>query len=285
MGELAIGGAVEASRDVMVGLGLNIVFGDYRFESLFDEFDVNNANDGGGFTTDFESVTMTESIETDMVGVNVRAGVSADVADGLRVGLALETPTYYAVEETYSTRIETTFDNGDAFSELTSGSSEYELKTPWRFTGGLSYTMSGLTVSADAELVDWSQMRLEASTGRDELYFDDVNREIRRKYEPTINARFGAEYDLGSIALRGGYAVSPNPLDSDVVSEDVLDASRQYVSAGIGFSVRDDFEINVGWMREMFDDQYAPYTEVENAPFVVEDVARDRIAVGVRMSF
>ena len=278
-GEFTIAASIEAVPDIMIGGGVNIAYGRYEFGRVFEEFDTDNANDGTGITTDFESLRLTEDLKTDLVGANLRLGMSAKVTPQLMLGLTMETPTYYAVDEDFATNLDTYFDNGDAYSERVSGFTEYEIETPWRWGGGLAFDIAGLTLAADAEYIDWSQLRLRANQRDDDFIYDDVNRFIEREYESVLNTRFGGSYDFGAVILRGGYALQP-----DARPTGDLDRDREYLSAGIGFDIRDAMQINIGWMQERFDDQYQPYAEVAGAPIVTEKVTRDRVSLGIRIS-
>ncbi len=278
--ELSFGGAVEAARGVMLGLGANLSFGSYNFFRRYEELDINNENDGTGNTTDFESLTLNEDLETDMIGVNLRGGLSAKVMPQLRVGLTVETPTYYTIDEQYRTRLSTNFDNGDTFSQSDVADNDYHIISPWRFGGGLAFMESGFTLSVDAEVVDWSQLRLEESGNFNDVFFDDLNLGIRRELDLVVNTRIGAEFDAGPVAVRAGYALQPDPAKTEA-----LNRERTFLSAGLGFNVGGQLHLNLGWQREQFEDRYQPYTEVNNAPVVLEDITRDRFAVGVSVRF
>lgn len=278
--ELSFGGAVEAARGVMLGLGANITFGNYNFFRRYEETDLNNDNDGTGGTTDFESLILNEDLESNLIGINLRGGLSAKVMPQLRVGLTVETPTYYTIDERYRTRLSTTFDNGDTFAQDEVADNDYHIISPWRFGGGLAFMESGLTLSVDAEVVDWSQLRLEESGNFNDVFFDDLNLGIRRQLDLVVNTRFGAEYDAGPVAVRAGYALQPDPSKTPE-----LNREKTFVSAGLGFNVGDQLQLNLGWQREQFEDRYQPYTEVLNAPVVLEDITRDRFAVGVSVRF
>jgi hypothetical protein len=277
--ELSFGGAVEAAPGVMFGLGANLTFGTYEFERLFDEFDINGTNDGTNGTTDFESLLLVENLETDLAGINLRGGVSARVLPQIRIGLTIETPTYYAIDEVYNSRLETTFDNGDTYADETGGGSDYRITTPWRFSGGLTFQQAGITLAVDAELIDWSQLRMDSDSG-DEFFFDSINRNIRRTFDSVINTRFGAEYDFGPLAVRGGYAIQPDPTETPE-----LDRKREFVSAGIGFNAGRQLQVNLGWMRGEFNDRYQPYSEVTDAPVVDEQITSNRFSVGIQVGF
>ena len=93
---------------------------------------------------------------------------------------------------------------------------------------------------------------MQPKDGND-LYFNDINRNIRRDYQSVVNAHFGGQLQLGSITLRGGYAMQPDPRPTEI-----LDRSKEYYSAGIGFTFQKFLSIDLGWTREMFDDRYQP---------------------------
>ena len=289
MRELSFGGAVEASPGVMAGLSANIVFGTYEFQSLFDEDDFQNANDGNFNTVDFASLTFEERFESELTGFNLKGGFSAAVTPNLRVGLALETPTWYNVNEHFDTYLTTRFDNGEVFnagggSDAGSGVFEYQLQTPWRLGGGLAFTSDDLMLAADVEFVDWSQMEFDADAS--EGYFDEINRNIRDGYDAVVNVALGGEYTLDALKLRAGFAYHPDPRDLDG-SDDDLDRSKTYFSAGIGYRFSEQFQLDFGWMQERFEDQFMPYSDVANgpAPLIREDLVRNRFAVGISVFF
>lgn len=290
LNEINLGGAVEAAPNLMVGASLNIPFGVYRFNRILEEDDFQDDNDGSNGTTDFEGLFFEEGFESNIVGANLRLGVSSLVAPRIRVGLTVETPTYYTVEEDYTTRLETFFDNGDAFSygddfdeDVGKGSYQYEMITPWRLGTGIALTQQNVSVYGDLEFVDWSQMELNS----DDFTFDDENRRIRQDFSSVINTRVGVEFRANQLALRGGLAYQPDPRDFDTRTADgaTLDRSRTFLSAGIGYRLSDQMQLDVAWQQQRFDDQYLPYTEVNDAPVVDEEVIRNRLTVGVRVLF
>ncbi len=290
MTELSFAGAVEAAKDVMIGVSINIPFGEYDFLREHTEEDFQNDNDGTGGTTDFSSLRFTESFSSDFVGVNARFGLSALVAPGARIGLTIETPTYISVEESFNTVLQTTFDNGDVFvygDDLTetagSGEFDYTITSPWKIGVGGSYEISGLTLLADVEWMDWSQLELDA----DGFSFEQENQDIRRTLDAVVNARFGAEYRVEKLTLRGGVAVYPDPRDtgSPLASSDGVDRDRTWLSAGLGYAFSKEVSASISWMQGQFDDQFRPYTDVANAPTVSEEVTTNRFLIGFTFGF
>ena len=316
MREVNLGGALEAAQNVMVGLSVNLSFGTYEFDRTYREIDQGgNTPDlydvqlsSGELLRGFEELEVRQHFTSDLMGANVRAGLSSRLIEGLRGGLMLESPTYYSVDEEYSRQLTTTFDEGGFLSyggrsdDVGTGEFEYRIVTPWRLSGGLAYTVGAATVAADAEFVDWSQMELEAvSSGAADNYFEvenPVNPNIRENFGAVVNFRFGGEYRFDRFSVRGGYALQPDPyeLDRQRADGETFDQTKQYVSAGLGYRFSDRLELDVAWMQERFDDQYLPYGYYNDVvvpgedvsitpPVVDEEVTRNRFTVGLRFAF
>ena len=287
--ELNIGGAVEAMRGVMIGVSANLVFGKYRFESDYTEEDNRNQNVeddyivilSDGELRGFDYLDYSQRFESNLTGFNVRAGVSTHLVGSLRLGVSLETPTFYSVNEDYFSDMETGFDSGGSLSASQEGDFEYQITTPWRLGGGIAYEERNVLFSADIEMVDWSQLELDSSTDP----FEEANRNIRDTLEPIVNVRFGIEYQIGNLSLRGGYALRPDPRDFDIeFGSGRTDRSKTYYAAGLGYRFDRNLQVDFGWIQERFDDLYRPYGDVETTPPVVEEtIARNRISVGIRV--
>jgi long-subunit fatty acid transport protein len=287
MNEINLGASVEAARNVLVGGSINIPFSRYTFTRRFEEDDIYNDNDGTNGTTDFSYLDFTEWYQSDIVGVNARLGISALLSPGIRLGAVFETPTYVSVQDDYSTDLYTEFDNGDAFEygddsneDAGSGTFDYDILTPWRAGIGLSYRTSGLTLMGDAEWVDWSQLELRSK----DVSFADENLSIRQNFDSIVNGRLGASYDTGDLTIRAGLAYYPDPRSSRYLGDpsgSSLDRDRRFFSLGLGYRISDELRIDAAWMQERYDDVYRPYIEVDGAPWVEEQITRNRFQIGL----
>jgi hypothetical protein len=306
MNELAMGGAVEVAPNVMLGGGVNVTFGSYTFERFYRERDASdllppeNLDNPqppydpyfleGTSLEGFYEFRLEERIETDVSGVNLRFGLSAEVTDGLRGGVRVETPTWYNLTEVFGTEMATDFDcdfsrsgaacpqggvEGFASGDLTGSEFDYRIQTPWRLGGGLQYTRDGLTVAGDLEFVDWTQAEISA----DDASFSALNRDLQA-LDATINTKLGAEYAFETAAIRAGFAYRPDPRDRSFedVDGESTDADRLFLSAGVSYTPADQFALHVNWMQERFDDTFSSYAD---GPITSEEVARNRILVGI----
>lgn len=300
MDELNFGGAVEAAAGTMLGLSVNFVFGTYRFDRLFEENDSRDENTGARYAivvnnrtySGFDRFVLNDRFEADLTGLNLRAGLSTAAVAGLRLGLTVESPTFYNVREEYETVLETFFDSGgslrygDQPGDVGRGTFEYEIRTPWRFGGGLAFETGPALLAFDAEYVDWSQTELTAPSDRS--YFAGVNRDIREALAGVVNVRAGLEYRLGALALRGGFAYQPDPRSEERLgSREQPERSRRYLSAGLGYQLNDQLALDLGWMQQRFDDRYQPYSDpdIDTPPVVEETVIRNRFGLGLRFAF
>lgn len=298
--EANFGGAVEAAPGVMAGASLNISFGTYRFSRLYREVDILDENTpdlyevavDGGFVRGFDELNMRETITSDLVGVNLRAGLAADLNSAVRAGVVIESPTWYSVSETFGTQVTTFFDEGASLSAGQTGANEfdYSVRSPWRIGGGAQLALGSLRLMGDVEFVDWTQLRLTA----DGVSFDEATDRIR-DFKPVVNSRFGAEYRFDDLIVRGGFAYQPDPRDVEIELSDGETTNRSQTFHSAGFSYRFDtqFRIDFGWSQQRFDDQYRPYASVtvpgENvdivAPYVDEEITRNRFLLGVSYFF
>lgn len=303
MTEASFGGAVEAAPGVMVGLSANFAFGSYEFVSIFEEFDINDENgpdqysvllDDGTLLEGFNFLSYRQRLNSDLLGANLRLGLSARASRNVQVGVTIETPTFYTINEDFGQEFETEFDVGGSlrygggFDDAGSGEFEYEIRTPWRLGLGIGFRSANVTLMGDLELVDWSQLELDAETDR--LFFADLNRGIEEDYDPVVNTRLGIEYRVGALLLRGGVAYQPDPLNVSVRRNDgaELDRSKTFVAAGFGYRFQRQIQFDFGWMQRRSDNIYSAYPEgpLQDAALIVdEEVAQNQFVFGLSVFF
>ncbi len=305
MNEINFAGAVEVAPDVMMGGSANIVVGRYLFEHRLTEIDLGENDDyevlrNGQFYTGLDRMTFREQFESNLSGINLQLGVSANPISRLRVGLTAETPTWTSVEEDFTDAIIRTefLDGGslaygdDPNEDVGQGSFEYRFTTPWRLGAGLALDIEPFRVMADVEFVDWSNLSLDS----DSFDFPTENDVIDEDFGPVLNWRGGLEYQLGfGPALRAGAAYQPDPRQYELTaaSGETFDRSRLFFSLGASVPFNEQFALDVGWMQEHTKDQFVPYSSVTPpnesdpiaVPFVDEDITRNQVNISLRYSF
>lgn len=247
-GDVSLASAMAVSPRVMVGLSVNAPIGHYTFDERFFDGDL----DGGA-----------PSFDADIFGANVRAGATFEATPAMRLGLTIESPTILNIDET-----------GPAF-----GRNEYRIATPWRIAAGFLASSPRALVSADVELVDWSQARFVT----DDPVFDAENLIAGRFLNAVLNTRVGGEFRLGSVALRAGAAFQPDPRFDSFQPE----AIRQHYSVGVGVRVSQQARLDAAFTHTRLADGTRG-SLFDNEGYFLRDVDhafRNSLQVGVDMRF
>jgi hypothetical protein len=180
---------------------------------------------------------------TSGVGYNLKIGAIFRPIPVLRLGLALHTPTYFYLKETYSSSINSNLidvskdANGSHREESPIGNYQYNYHSPMRAIGSIAYQFAkkGL-LSVDYEYVDYSKAGYKS--GSDGYQFGAENGDIKTVYKAVSNIRIGAEYRLSeALSLRGGMEFLGNPYNTNLygVSQPNTDYKFKTYSGGLGY--------------------------------------------------
>jgi long-subunit fatty acid transport protein len=155
-----------------------------------------------------------------------------------KIGMTVRTPTYYRIEESYTDFGKSWFDNNDHFEISNPGSTNYDVKSPYVLSAGVSVqALDWLLLAGDAEYTDWTEMEFTS----DNLDLIEENRIIRNLFTATTALKGGVEvtlFDLG-VKLRGGYAYIPSPY-----KDDPSDFDQKYFTLGAGATIDENVGLN-----------------------------------------
>ena len=219
-------------------LGMQDLF--YDEATLYSESGENNAKTAAGSWGSFD---YSNNTRTTGVGYNLKLGAIFRPLPALRIGIALHTPTYFHVKESYSSDMSSNLtgvsaEANGAHNEVTPiGNYEYNFHSPLRAIGSIAYQIAkkGM-ISLDYELVDYSGMKY--SKGMDGENFSVENSDIKTVYKAVSNIRVGGEYRItDAVSLRGGMEFLGNPYQTTVngVSQPNTDYKFTTYNAGIGY--------------------------------------------------
>lgn len=149
-------------------------------------------------------------------GFNLKFGtiVRPFAESPLRIGLAVETPTWYSLR------------NGTMYqlwNDVTnSGTNEYEsylthrLSTPWKFRASVGSTLGRyLAWDVDYEFANWSYLKQRISDGDYSVKDPGMNAHAKGTLNGVHNVRVGLEAKPSSkFALRAGYGFTSAPMSS-----------------------------------------------------------------------
>jgi len=238
----------EFRENLMLGFSLGILNGSYTYNRAFQEIDGFNEynsdfldldGDGTG-DTDIDTVLLDDRIEVDYSGVRLRLGAIYKINNHLNAGISYAFGSRIQVDEVFSARIATTFDNGEVFEDDIDTEFRYFFTFPARTSLGLSVDdFKGWTLSASAEYVDYSDTEIDfVQSGL--LEDQQIENEfISDVFAPVWNLRVGAAYDLNAgTTVRGGFAVYPDRFEAG-------NNDRGVLLFGAGFALTNNIRLEL----------------------------------------
>lgn len=195
--------------------------------------------------------------KTEGFGLQAKFGVLIRPIDMLRIGVAVHTPSVNFLTVNQSSElINNTWYFDEAGMERAGSEGyeelnvyEYRTVSPYKLHVSAGVTLGKrVALDAEAELVDYSSMRVMGADGRTSTY-ESTNDAIAAMYKAAYNARVGAEFKLiPSVALRAGAAYAGSPFDNNIYYDNgqAIDAAdyvgaRYTYSLGFGYRSGDFF--------------------------------------------
>jgi hypothetical protein len=261
-GEYSFFVGTEFQENLMVGVSLGLLNGRYDYDRVFQESDGFNDYDSGFLDldgdgvgdTDIDQITLYDRIEVDYTGVRLRLGAIYKINNYLNAGASYAFGSRIKVDEIFSARISTDFDNGDFFEDNTDSEFRYYFRFPARTSLGLAVTdLEGWSISASAEFVDYSGTEIDfvqSSLLEDEQLENDF---INNEFTSVWNLRLGAAYELNpSATLRGGIAIYPDRFEA-------TDNDRSALLFGAGFALTDNIRLELAAQYTNWDETSSVY--------------------------
>jgi len=202
MGEVALSFGGNFGNVLYLGATVGIPTMKYQMDRKYSETDPQDS------IADFSSFTKTDFIKTSGNGFNVKFGAIYRPVKWLRVGAAIHSPTFYEIDEEYSSVVTSSLDNTQYSHSTLKGVYDYSLQTPFRAIGSLAFVIGKIgLISADYEYVNYSLARFRSN----DYSFSNENTAVENKLHWAGNIRVGTEWRLGIVSLRAGFAMNGNP--------------------------------------------------------------------------
>jgi len=229
--------AWRPSDRIQVGIALNINRAVFDFKTYAGAIRLEIPSGSPGAAASPAEVILGQYAESlDGWGYGATVGMLFRPLDQLSVGLTLKTPSTVRFSGTAHVS------NFEAMDLPADSDVTRRMTWPLWLAGGIAFTPTDrLTLTADVHFTNWKKLQsveseygvlawksLLAETGED-------TRPLR--WDNTIQVRFGAEYRIKSISLRGGYAWDPSPAPDETM--DILTPSHDFdaYSLGLGYSL------------------------------------------------
>jgi long-subunit fatty acid transport protein len=274
--------SVEISKGLFIGGTFSIISGSFKSISDYYEDDSRNVytssvqlDPADSRTSGFESFYINDVIDWEMHGWDFKLGLLYQFNKRARFGFNVKFPTYYTIEEVYSYKAESQFSTGTIFetSEITD-LIEYEVKTPFELSAGISSKLLFGIVSGEVKIIDYKQM--EFTDGLGNQYRIDKNNEIEDLFRTTLNFNVGAELRLPVLPIRGriGFIYNQSPFLDDPSKFD-----RKYFTLGAGIILGHKVSVDVAYIHgwwENYGDNYS-----FNVSRTFQDVSIDKLLFSI----
>lgn len=227
-GTLAFNASAQYGKNLHLGVSVNSHFINYERTTFLTER--NNNASAGVRNVGFENTLLTNG-----VGLSFQLGSILKFDNGVRLGLAYDSPTWYRItEETYQ-YLETTVNDGDnaPFSQIIDPGF-FTLFPDYRFTSPSKITASVAYVALDKGLLSFDYSRKNFSNARfrpdSDPFFQFQNDDIENRLKDASTYRFGGEYRINRLSLRGGYSFEESPYE-----DESFFGNRTGYSLGLGY--------------------------------------------------
>lgn len=290
---ITIGGNV--SNVVYWGLGLGVTDINYTAvsayaESLDDAYIAAEVHNTGEYeiargTADY---TLNNYLNSSGSGFNLKFGLIFKPINELRLGIAVHTPTWYQMTDTYwgginydyrpydnvtyTSRLAGTAETNDGYN----GYNDYNMRTPWRLMVGAAGVIGSYgIISVDYEYRGNHTMQVSDVNG---YAYEDVTSDVKTYYKGTNIVRIGAELRVTpQLSLRAGYSYESSPVTQQTMNDGefiwtagtnpayTLDKHTQYVTAGLGYR-SGSFYADLAYVNRQRESIYHAFTPlIENS--------------------
>lgn len=268
--EIAFGAGANFNDKIYVGGSIGIPILRYEKQSTFAEADPTD-----DATNKFNFASITENLTTRGTGIHVKAGVIFKPVEYFRIGLALHSPTFFSLTDSYNTEITTDTEgyqgsqtqNSGFLTGNTNGQAKYILTTPYRAVLSASYVLHEVEdvrnqkgfLTADIEYVNHKASSFSTDQQYDNTqsttdYYNSLNATIDNTYKGTFNFKAGGELKFTTVMVRAGFAYYGNPY-KNLIGEK---GNRMLLSGGLGYRNKGMF-IDLTYVHNITKDVSVPY--------------------------
>ncbi|MER3463445.1 MAG: hypothetical protein C4329_02550 [Chitinophagaceae bacterium] len=271
MNEFALGVGANLNNKLMIGGSIGIPF--IHYERTTEFLEVNPDTTG----SKFDYALFSDKLVTRGTGINLKAGLIYKPAEFWRLGLAIHSPSFIKMTDSYEAVISARTKQGNGWGTLVQDSklftnnepSEYKyiMITPYRVVGSISYVFREIQdvtkqrgfVTADIEYVNYKASSYidDPDNNSDQGtkdYLKQLNKAISNYYRGAFNFRVGGELKFTIMMVRAGAAYYSNPYQ-DTYGEH---GSKLNFSGGIGYRNKGMF-MDLTYVHSINKDVNLPY--------------------------
>jgi len=222
---------------------------------------LDNLSVGAGFNYVIGSVLLSRAVSIPSVQVPQTSVVKLDMdANGVsfNAGVLYKPMPWLSVGASYRSQTKVDADGSADFNpnysslKFPAGDVSTTIKLPATGYLGVAVTpLENLQVEFDYQYIGWSSY--------DKLVIDFESNNSQsvsdKNYKDTYILRLGAEYVMGSFAIRGGWYYDHSPVPDEYVEPLLPDADRNGYNIGFGYRITDNLTLDVAYLFIKFKDR------------------------------
>lgn len=214
-------------------------------------------------------------------GFNFKIGAIVKPINELRFGIAVHTPTYYNLTDSYDASIDYSYGSPSTIPDGTAYSNfayyDWKLRTPWKMIASVAGVFAGqFIISADYEFAAYENMRVLDDGGYE---YKDITAEVKDYFKPMNTVRVGAEYRVTpQFSLRAGFSASTSAVETAVKDGDIevyttgcnpaytFDTTTRYITLGMGYRYK-GFYADLAYVNKYRKSQYSPFSAYDDLAY------------------
>ncbi len=282
-------GAIEAYKNLYLGVNLNIISGSYNNNNDYYEEDTRgyyaNAETTPGDikTLGFQVFHLNRILNWDISGWDAKFGLLYQINNIARIGATVQFPKTYTVKEKFTVNGDALFSGGfnpQLISSNYSDKVQYDIVTPYELGLGASVSIHGLILSGQITQIDYTQLKFANPSGLTTQYVESQNKQISDSLKAVFNYNLGAEYTVPNTGLRirAGYFIISSAYQSDPSS-----FNHKYYTFGAGYLLNGSVAVNVAYLHgswKTYGDNYS-----NNLSRTHQNITSNRFILGMTYRF
>ncbi len=274
---------LDIAQDFSIGITLNLLSGSYSYTRTFTETDTRGIYNYSPLY--FSSFVLKNTDNQDISGWNAKVGLLYRVRDMsgntiARFGATVTFPSYYTITDNFN-------DKGWAYSTYYPslsyapypGNNTYDVTTPIKLGIGASGGTSQLTLAADLEYADYSQLQFSNSNLPAD-FISSLNSQIKQEFRGALTLRGGVEfaltnpnYSLLVPYLRAGGEYIQSPYVNDGSNQ-----AQKFLSGGVGVRIQNSISFDVAYQYGWWNTSSLEYSYYTGAnKYVSQSTSNEKI--------
>jgi len=253
--EIDFAAGLNISNKIYIGASIGLLSLSYTSIGSFIE-----TGHSFGYNSNYES-NYSQNYNTKGTGVNGKLGIIFKPTPFLRLGAAVQTPSFYTINDSYSENISTRLSGGtNPVLSVTNDKQFYDfsygLKTPGHYNIGAAIFNNDVGfISGEVEFIDYSSITLSSQTNSDANVVLNNNQEIAANFKSSVNFKLGGEFKATpQVMFRAGY----NLLGDAAQNSTDNHFKTSIYSGGTGYRF-DNYYIDLTYQRVSYNTEFQPY--------------------------